>query len=224
MSREEIEESNRNSAESQAYFESICDARRSDPQDDLITALVQSETEHGKLSREELTSNISLLFAAGHETTVNLMGNALIALYRHPDQLELLRSDLSRMPQAVEEFLRYDSSVQLTARDALEDTEVCGIRMPRGHSVMAILGAANRDPSVFERPDALDITREKVKPLSFGGGIHLCLGAQLARIEADEALKVLLERLPNLTLDDPDNPQWKNTITLRGVTALPAHW
>lgn len=224
MSAAEIEESNRRSAESQAYFESICDARRSDPRDDLITALVESETEHGKLSRAELTSNISLLFAAGHETTVNLMGNALVALYRNPEQLELLRSDLTRMPQAVEEFLRYDSSVQLTARDALEDTEVCGINVRRGSSVMAILGAANRDPAVFDRPDELDVTREKVKPLSFGGGIHLCLGAQLARIEADEALKVLFERLPDLQLDDPANPQWKNTITLRGVTTLPAHW
>jgi len=224
MTPEEIEESNRRSAESQAYFESLSDARRADPQDDLITALVQSETEQGTLSKAELTSNISLLFAAGHETTVNLMGNALIALYRNPEQLELLRSDLSRMPQAVEEFLRYDSSVQLTARDALEDTEVCGIKVPRGGSVMAILGAANRDPDVFDRPDELDISREKVKPMSFGGGIHLCLGAQLARIEADEALKVLFERLPGLKLDDPENPQWKNTITLRGVTALPAHW
>jgi len=224
MTPEEIEESNRRSAESQAYFESLSDARRADPQDDLITALVQSETEQGTLSKAELNSNISLLFAAGHETTVNLMGNALIALYRNPEQLELLRSDLSRMPQAVEEFLRYDSSVQLTARDALEDTEVCGIKVPRGGSVMAILGAANRDPDVFDRPDELDISREKVKPMSFGGGIHLCLGAQLARIEADEALKVLFERLPGLKLDDPENPQWKNTITLRGVTALPAHW
>jgi cytochrome P450 len=128
------------------------------------------------------------------------------------------------MPQAVEEFLRYDSSVQLTARDALEDTEVCGIPAARGRSVITILGAANRDPAVFERPDALDITRERVKPLSFGGGIHLCLGAQLARIEADEALRVLLERLPGLELDNAEQPEWKNTITLRGVKALPAHW
>jgi cytochrome P450 len=90
--------------------------------------------------------------------------------------------------------------------------------------VITILGAANRDPDVFERPDELDITREKVKPLSFGGGIHLCLGAQLARIEADEALRVLFERLPGLTLENPEHPDWKNTITLRGVTALPARW
>ncbi len=224
MTEAEIADANRRSAESQAYFESICDTRRREPGDDLITALVQSETEHGTLSKDELTSNISLLFAAGHETTVNLMGNALIALYRNRDQLDLLRSDLSRMPQAVEEFLRYDSSVQLTARDALEDTEVCGIPVARGRSVITILGAANRDPHIFERPEALDITREKVKPLSFGGGIHLCLGAQLARIEADEALKVLLTRLPGLELEDPQKPEWKQTITLRGVSTLPARW
>ena len=96
--------------------------------------------------------------------------------------------------------------------------------MARGRSVITILGAANRDPAVFERPDELDIHREKVKPLSFGGGIHLCLGAQLARIEADEALKVLLSRLPELELDDAERPEWKNTITLRGVTRLPARW
>jgi len=224
MTTEEVSEANLRSAESRTYFESICEARRRDPRDDLITALVQSETEHGTLTKDELTSNISLLFAAGHETTVNLMGNALIALYRNRDQLDLLRADLSGMPQAVEEFLRYDSSVQLTARDALEDTQVCGIPVSRGRSVITILGAANRDPAMFDAPDTLDITRKKVKPLSFGGGIHLCLGAQLARIEADEALRVLLERLPGLELDNAERPDWKNTITLRGVTTLPAHW
>lgn len=224
MTPEEIAESNVRSQESQEYFEGLCDARREDPRDDLITALVQSETEDDKLTKDELTSNISLLFAAGHETTVNLMGNALLALYRNRDQLDLLRSNLDLMPQAVEEFLRYDSSVQLSGRDALEDTEVCGIKVPRGRNILTLLAAGNRDPEVFERPDELDITREKVKPLSFGGGIHLCLGAQLARIEADEALRVLLARLPELELDDPTHPDWKDTITLRGVRTLNAHW
>lgn len=224
MTPEELADVNARSVESQDYFAGVCDARRKQPRDDLITALVESENEHGKLTREELTSNISLLFAAGHETTVNLMGNALIALYRNREQLDLLRSNLDLMPQAVEEFLRYDSSVQLSARDALEDTEVCGIKVPKGRNVLTLLAAGNRDPEVFERPDELDITREKVKPLSFGGGIHLCLGAQLARIEADEALRVLLARLPELELDDPETPDWKDTITLRGVRSLPAHW
>lgn len=224
MSPEELAEVNRNSAESAEYFTRLCDLRREDPRDDLITALVESETEHGKLTRQELVTNIGLLFAAGHETTVNLMGNALIALFRNRDQLDLLRSDLDRMPGAVEEFLRYDSSVQLTGRDALEDTEVCGIEVPRGRSILALLAAANRDPDAYDDPDSLDITRERIKPLSFGGGIHLCLGAQLARIEADEALRVLLERLPELELIDPAAPDWKETITLRGVKTLPARW
>ena len=224
MTAEELEQANQSTTESQQYFAALCDERRANPQDDLITALVQSELEDDRLSKDELTSNIALLFAAGHETTVNLMGNALLALYRNRDQLELLRSDLSLMPNAVEEFLRYDSSVQLTGRDVMEDAEICGVQLPRGRAVLALLAAANRDPAVFANPDRLDITRERVKPISFGGGIHLCLGAQLARIEATEALQVLLERLPNLELQDADNPEWKQTITLRGLQRLPVRW
>ncbi len=224
MTPEELAEVNEGSEASRAYFTTLCERRRSDPQDDLITALVQSETEHGTLSKDELTSNISLLFAAGHETTVNLMGNALIALYRNRDQLDLLRGDPALMPGAVEEFLRYDSSVQLSARDALEDTELFGLEVPRGRSILTLLAAANRDPDNYADPEQLDITRQKTKPLSFGGGIHLCLGAQLARIEADEALNVLFQRLPNLELDDAQQPDWKNTITLRGVKSLHATW
>ena len=224
LTPEEMADANRGTIESQKYFSRLCDERRVEPQDDLITALVQSETEHGKLSKAELTANIQLLFAAGHETTVNLMGNALLALYRNPDQLALLRGDPGLMPGAVEEFLRYDSSVQLTGRAALQDTEIADIAIRKGLQVLALLGAANRDPEVFERPDELDITRQGIRPLSFGGGIHFCLGAQLARLEAAEALQVLFRRLPNLTLDNTDNPPWKRTITLRGLTALPATW
>jgi len=128
------------------------------------------------------------------------------------------------MPNAVEEFLRYDSSVQLTGRDALEDTEIQGVALPRGRAVITLLAAANRDPDAFEDPDRLDITRERTKPLAFGGGIHLCLGAQLARIETHEALSVLLDRLPGLELQNIDHPDWKQTITLRGVKSQPASW
>ncbi|MDH3643152.1 MAG: cytochrome P450 [Gammaproteobacteria bacterium] len=224
MTPEELAQANESTQESSNYFADLCDERRGNPQDDLITALVESETEHGKLSKDELTSNIALLFAAGHETTVNLMGNALLALYRNRDQLDLLRDDLSLMPNAVEEFLRYDSSVQLSGRDALEDAEIQGVALPRGRSVLTLLGAANRDPEAFEDPNRLDITRQRIKPLSFGGGIHLCLGAQLARIEAHEALSLLLERLPDLELDNIDNPDWKQTITLRGLKSQPATW
>ncbi len=224
LTPEELQEANRGMLESRAYFERLCDARRADPRDDLITALVESETEHGKLSKNELTANIQLLFAAGHETTVNLMGNALLALYRNPEQLECLRGDPSLLPGAVEEFLRYDSSVQLTGRAALEDTELAGMPVSKGTQIITILAAANRDPAEFERPEEFDVTRKGIRPLSFGGGIHYCLGAQLARLEAAEALKVLFRRLPRLALDDIDNPTWKRTITLRGVTALSASW
>jgi cytochrome P450 len=224
MTQAELDDANRSTEESQAYFIDLCEERRRTPRDDLITALVQSETENGQLDRDELTSNIGLLFGAGHETTVNLLGNALLALYRNRDQLETLRADPSLMPGAVEEFLRYDSSVQLTARDALEDADIAGVGLPRGRSVITILAAANRDPAAFDRPDELDVSRPNVKPLSFGGGIHHCLGAQLARLEAAEALTALFERLPDLELTEVENPDWKSTITLRGVTRLPAEW
>lgn len=127
---------------------------------------------------------------------------------------------------AIEEFLRYDSSVQLTGRVALEDIEdLGGRRIPKGEAVLCLLGSANRDPAVYpDAPEQLDITRANVKPLSFGGGIHHCLGAQLARIEAEVAIGTLLRRLPELKLDDPDNPEWRPTFVLRGLKRLPAHW
>lgn len=224
MTAEELAQANQSSQESLEYFAALCDERRAHPQDDLLTALVQSETEHGALSKDELVSNISLLFAAGHETTVNLLGNALLALHRNPDQLALLKLKPELMPSAVEEFLRYDSSVQLSARGALVDTEVAGHRVPAGTQILTLLAAANRDPKVFADPDRLDITRNEARPLSFGGGIHLCLGAQLARLETNIALTALLERLPNLALSNIDTPQWKQTITLRGQKTLPATW
>ena len=224
MTPYELEQANKGMLESQAYFEGLCDERRDHPRDDLITALVESETEHGKLTKEELTANIQLLFAAGHETTVNLMGNSLLALYRNPEQLALLKNEPGLMPRAVEEFLRYDSSVQLTGRGALTDMDLASIPIAKGTQIITVLAAANRDPAVFDRPDDLDITREGIRPLSFGGGVHYCLGAQLARLEAAEALKVLFRRLPDLALDDIDNPIWKRTITLRGLMALPATW
>jgi len=165
-----------------------------------------------------------LLFGAGHETTVNLIGNGLLALHRHPDQLALLKRDPSLMPNAIEELLRYDSSVQLTGRTALEDVELGGVRVERGEGVMCLLGAANRDPEVFPEPDRLDIRRPNIRPLSFGGGIHFCLGAQLARIEAEIALNALFARLPGLRLEAPETPAWRQTFVLRGLTSLPASW
>jgi cytochrome P450 len=226
LSREEIEQSNAGNAMSQMYFQQLFELRRRSPGDDLTTQLVQAEEDGNKLTNEELTANIILLFGAGHETTVNLIGNGLLALHRNPDQLALLKANPGLITNAVEEFLRYDSSVQLAGRVTLEDIDdLGGKRIPKGESVFCLLGSANRDPAVFpDRPDQLDITRPNVRPLSFGGGIHFCLGAQLARIEAEIAISTLLRRLPDLRLDDAENPEWRPTFVLRGLKALPASW
>jgi cytochrome P450 len=226
MTAEEIAQANAGNAMARMYFEQLFELRRREPGDDLTTQLVQAEEDGSKLSNEELTANIILLFGAGHETTVNLIGNGLLALYRNPDQLALLKANPSLMSNAIEEFLRYDSSVQLTGRVALEDIDdLGGKRVPKGETVLCLLGSANRDPAVYpDRPDRLDITRPNVRPLSFGGGIHHCLGAQLARIEAEIAISTLLRRLPELRLDDAANPEWRPTFVLRGLKQLPASW
>ena len=226
LSKAEIAEGNAGNAVSTAYFQHLFELRRKHPGDDLTTQLLQAEEDGAKLSHEELTANIILLFGAGHETTVNLIGNGLLALHRNPDQLALLKARPELITNAIEEFLRYDSSVQLTGRVALEDIEdLGGRRIPKGEAVLCLLGSANRDPAVYpDAPEQLDITRANVKPLSFGGGIHHCLGAQLARIESEVAIGTLLRRLPELKLDDPDNPEWRPTFVLRGLKRLPAHW
>jgi cytochrome P450 len=226
LSPEEIKEANAGSVMSAMYFQQLFELRRKNPGDDLTTQLVQAEEDGSKLSNEELTANIILLFGAGHETTVNLIGNGLLALHRNPDQLALLKANPNLINNAIEEFLRYDSSVQMTGRVALEDIDDLGGRkIPKGEGVLCLLGSANHDPAVYpDRPGSLDITRPNVKPLSFGGGIHFCLGAQLARIEAEIAISTLLRRLPDLRLDDAVNPEWRPTFVLRGLKRLPASW
>ncbi|MGZ5874584.1 MAG: cytochrome P450 [Bradyrhizobium sp.] len=222
----EIAQGNAGNLMAQMYFQQLFELRRKSPGDDLTTQLVQAEEDGSKLSNEELTANIILLFGAGHETTVNLIGNGLLALHRNPDQLALLKANPTLITNAVEEFLRYDSSVQLTGRVALEDIDdLGGKKIPKGEAVLCLLGSANRDPAIYpDRPDRLDITRPNVRPLSFGGGIHFCLGAQLARIEAEIAIATLLRRLPDLRLDDAENPEWRPTFVLRGLKTLPASW
>jgi len=226
LTPEEIAQANMSNAMARMYFEQLFEMRRRNPGDDLTTQLVQAEEAGDKLSNEELTANIILLFGAGHETTVNLIGNGLLALHQNPDQLALLKANPSLISNAIEEFLRYDSSVQLTGRVTLEEIEdLGGKRIPKGETVLCLLGSANRDPAAYpDRPDELDITRPNVRPLSFGGGIHHCLGAQLARIEAEIAISTLLRRLPDLRLDDARNPEWRPTFVLRGLKRLPASW
>jgi cytochrome P450 len=226
LSPEEIAQANAGSVMSAMYFQQLFELRRKNPGDDLTTQLVQAEEEGSKLSNEELTANIILLFGAGHETTVNLIGNGMLALHRNPDQLALLKARPELTTNAIEEFLRYDSSVQASGRVALEDIEdLGGKRIPKGETVLCLLGSANHDPAVYpDHPERLDITRQNVRPLSFGGGIHFCLGAQLARIEAEIAISTLLRRIPDLRLDDAVNPEWRPTFVLRGVQHLPASW
>jgi cytochrome P450 len=225
LSRAEIEQHNASNLAAAEYFHRLFELRRRQPGEDLTTQLVQAEERGSKLSNEELTANVILLFGAGHETTVNLIGNGLLALHRNADQLKLLREDPSLTAGAVEELLRYDSSVQVTGRTTLEDVdEIGGIALAKGQSVICLLGSANRDPAVYADPDQLDITRADVRPLSFGGGIHYCLGAQLARLEGEIAIATLLRRLPGLQLDDPEHPDWRQTFVLRGLNALPASW
>jgi cytochrome P450 len=226
LTPEEIAKSNAAYMMSQMYFQQLFELRRKQPGDDLITQLVQAEEDGSKLTNEELTANIILLFGAGHETTVNLIGNALLALHRNPDQLALLKARPELITGAIEEFLRYDSSVQMTGRVTLEDIDDLGNKkIPKGESVLCLLGSANRDPAVYpDGADRLDIARPNVRPLSFGGGIHFCLGAQLARIEAEIAISTLLRRLPDLRIENAENPEWRSTFVLRGLKRLPASW
>jgi cytochrome P450 len=228
LSASELEEANASTLRTRTYFLSLFERREKDPGgDDLISALLAVRDENdGRLSQDELTSNINLLFAAGHETTANLIGNGLLALHRQPDQWEKLTRDPSLAANAVEELLRYDSSVQLTARKAAEDVQIGDekVTLKRGEGVICLLGAGNRDPARYDDPERLNITRQNVRPLSFGGGIHHCLGAQLARLEGEIVFRALAERLPGLRLENIDNPQWRPTLTLRRLASLPARW
>ncbi len=225
LSREELDDANRGSRASSEYFRGLLAYRRQNPGDDLATALVQAREADDTLSDDEIVSNIALLFGAGHETTTNLIGNGVLALHRNPAQLARLRADPGLIPNAVEELLRYDSPVQLTGRIATQDHEIMGERIEKGGHVIALLGAANHDPAAYEGdPDTLDVGRPGVRAISFGGGLHFCLGAQLARIEGEIAFRRLLERLPAMRLTDPEHAAWKPTVTLRGLVELGAEW
>ncbi len=202
-----------------AYFGAITAQRRIKPQGDLLSALVQAEEAGDRLSEDELFANATLLLVAGNETTTNLIGNGTYALLRHPDQLQKLRENPALVASAVEEFLRYDSPVQMTARLLKDDLEVRGKQLRKGQMVVVFLGAANRDPAVFSEPDRLDIARTDNKHLSFGLGSHFCLGAQLARLEARIAFETLLRRMPNLRLDGPE-PRYRHHFNLRGLQSL----
>ncbi|MEV6762595.1 cytochrome P450 [Streptomyces sp. NPDC051105] len=206
----------------------LADKRRSRA-DDLLSALVAvRDEEDGRLSEEELVGTALMLVVAGHESTVNLLGNAVLSLLQHPDQLRKLREHPELMPGAVEEFLRYDPSVERsTSRYAAEDLELAGVPIPRGSMVVVALGAAGRDAPQAEDADpaVLDVTRPAARHLAFGHGIHYCLGAPLARLEATIALRVLLARLPEIELAVPaDKLEWIGSGIIRGVLSLPVRY
>lgn len=205
------------------YFRALVARRRQQPADDLLSELVKARDDGDRLSEEELVAFAVLLFAAGHETTSNLMGNGLWHLHRHREQLERFRAEPDLRLHAVDELLRFDSPIQLTQRIPRRDVEVGGVPIAARRSIVNLMGAANRDPARFRDPDVLDIGREDCQPVSFGFGIHHCLGAALARVEAEVGLGLLLDRFPGLQLVD-DEPRWRKSIVFRGLDALPARW
>jgi cytochrome P450 len=202
------------------YMAALAEARRREPADDLLTALVQAEEQGQHLSEQELQGTLALLLAAGNETTTNLIGNGLLALLRHPDQLARLREDPGIAERAIEELLRWDSPVQLTMRIPTEAIDFDGVCFEKHQAVVTVLGAANRDPEAFAHPDVLDLGREPNEHVAFGQGIHFCLGAQLARLEGQVALRELVRRFPTLRLAT-DQPRWRRLTFLRGVGSLP---
>lgn len=206
--------------ELRSFFRELFAARRREPRNDLISALVAAEQAGDRLDEGELLSLCVLLLGAGHETTTNLIANAVVALLRNAAQMRRLVAEPERITTAVDEFLRYDSPVQMTDRIALEDCEFRGARIRRGQLVALFLGAANRDPARFPDPDRLDLGRRDNRHLAFGHGVHSCLGAPLARLEARIALPALLQRFPDLD-GDTSSLEWKRSIVLRGPIRLP---
>jgi cytochrome P450 len=198
-------------------------ARRADPRPGLVTELVQAEADGDRLTEDELLAMVMLLFLAGHETTTHLISCALIDLLEHPDQLEMLKADASLMPNAVEELHRHMSPVQATKpRMAREDMEFRGVQLKQGDRVMGLLAAANADPDHFEDPERLDIKRPHVRHVGYGGGMHLCLGMHLARLETEVALERILARWPDLEMTTPRTElRWLARPGMRGPIALP---
>ncbi len=206
--------------QARSYFADLVDERRRTPQDDLLSGLIASRDAGDALTDDEVIATAVLLFSAGFEATTNLIGNGLLALLQHPDQLERWRNDPDLAHTAVEELLRWDSPVQLNMRTALEPADIAGEPLEPGDSVVILQGAANRDPERFDHAEQLDLGRSDNSPLSFGWGIHHCLGASLARMEGEEVFSTLFARCRTI---DPrfTEPEWRTTLTLRGLATLP---
>jgi cytochrome P450 len=217
-----LEKARDSSNEIADYFRDLIARRRSEPRDDLISALIAAEEQGDLLSEDELIATCILLLIAGNETTTNLVGNGMLALLRHPEERRRLQSDPSLIETAVDEMLRYESSVQMTSRIVDHDLEFAGQRFEEGQVVLLLLAAANRDPAHFPDPERFDVTRRPNRHLAFGQGIHYCLGAPLALAEAQIAIQTLLRRLPQPEAAfDIDAPEWGQSFILRGLKRLP---
>jgi len=202
------------------YFRGLIAQRRAAPRSDMLSGLIAAEEAGDKLNEVELLATCVLLLIAGHETTVNLIGNGMLALLRHRDQLQRLQREPGLIGTAVEELLRFDGPVQRTARIPSEDVTIGGQTIAKGEMVMPFIGAADRDPAQFPDPDRLDIGRADNRHIAFGWGIHFCLGAPLARLEGQIAIGTLLRRLPKVSLAT-ETPEYRQSLTLRGLKALP---
>lgn len=208
----------RASGEFSEYLRALSRQRRLNPGDDLISALAQVVDQGDTLTEDELIGTCVLVLNAGHEATVNVSANGWWALFRDPEQLARLRADHGLIPTAVEELMRFDTPLQMFERWVLEPIEVGGVTIPRGAELGLLFGSANHDPEVFDRPDEMDLARDPNPHLSFGAGIHFCLGAPLARMELQTSFGALLRRLPHMEL--VEEPRWKPTYIIRGLEAL----
>lgn len=205
------------------YFAALSEAKRAHPSDDLLSQLVHAHDDGQRLTDMELAITATTLLMAGHDTTVNLIGNATLLLLQHPDQLTLLREQPALTATMIEEALRYHSPAQNTSRYTTEEIALGGVTIPQGQLVNVALGSANHDPAAFAEPERFDITRAGPRHLAFGMGMHYCLGAPLARQEATIAVPALFTRFPHLRLLDPE-PRWRDTIGFRGLARLDAAW
>jgi cytochrome P450 len=203
---------------SRGYFHDLIEQRRSRPGDDIISGLIAVEESGDQLTEDEIISTCNMLLIAGHETTVNLIANAILAMLRNPIQWTALGADAGRAPAIVEETLRYDPPTQLVGRAAADDMTIGGIEVPAGDAMLLLLAAAQRDPAEFDRPDTFDPDRGTLRHLGFGRGTHYCLGGPLARLEAGMALSAITARFPDARLDS--EPQYKMNVTLRGLSEL----
>ncbi len=222
-SDEIIEKADRSTVALQGYFKGLVEERRREPREDLLSALVQAEEDGETLTEDELYATAILLLGAGNETTTNLIGNGMNALLHHEEQLEMLKADPSLMEGAIEEMLRFDPPVQFTSRIAKEDLELGGRQIQKNQIVTLIVGAANRDPKYFPNPEQFNVNRSIDHLLAFGHGVHFCLGAPLARLEAQTALPILLKRMPEMRLVSR-RPVYRDTVVLRGLKRLPVRF